>query len=189
MNATTVQLKKLTGPEQMFAADPSNQFMIGKDFVLVWPTKARLELIRVIWSLLFILITLPAFSQRIDSVRYDPHPTYCTFSSSQDSLLWNYEYSEGEQSILSYTRTSAPYWEGSYLLEQCVWLKFRWLEITPAFTAGRSTFAYQACHTLTGDNALIFITVEYIHLRQSNKQFSQITSIQVFQQESLQPWE
>lgn len=63
MNATTVQLKKLTGPEQMFAADPSNQFMIGKDFVLVWPTKARLELIRVIWSLLFILITLPAFPQ------------------------------------------------------------------------------------------------------------------------------
>lgn len=189
MNAVTVQLKKLTGPEQMFAADPSNQFMVGKDFVIVWPTKARLGLIRIIWSLLFAAITLPAFAQRIDSIRYDPHPTYTNYSSNQDSLLWNYEYSEGEWPLLNYTRTSAPYWEGSYTLQACQWIKFRWLEITPTFTAGRSTFAYQACHTLTGDSALIFITVEYIHLRPSNKRHSSITAIQVFQQESLQPWE
>lgn len=152
---------------------PSLVWLRGKDFVCSYTHNIQFPM-KVIWSMLLCLLTLPAFAQV--KAGY-------THASAHDSLLWSLDI-VGDTEYLNYTRTSAPYWEGSYALTpNYQWSHMTWDTITRQWESQVMTYQYAAMHTTTGQYAVIFLTYVSYHDRIKKTRHTYLEGVRVFKLE------
>lgn len=131
-------------------------------------------LTKVTWVLLLCIYLQSAFAQST------PHKQGYTYSSSRDSLLWSLDIIDNVE-YLNYTRTIAPYWEGSYALTpNYQWSHMTWDTITRQWESTLITYQYAAIHTTTGKYAVVFLTYVSYHDRIKNTRYTFLEGVRFF---------